>query len=49
MGKFLVAIILVGLAGYLVTTYITGDTGSVKSETTRIGGTTITRLSEIEQ
>jgi hypothetical protein len=47
--KFIAVVAFVVLAVFIVNTYISNDTDSMKSETRRIGQNMITNMKEIEK
>ncbi|MFE5324642.1 hypothetical protein ACFQ88_38980 [Paenibacillus sp. NPDC056579] len=49
MGKFIIALAFIIIAGFMTGKYLVGGTGdTVKSESTRIGDSSITEMKKIE-
>lgn len=49
IGKLIGVVAFIILAVFIVSTYISGDTNTLKSESTRIGNQMITEMKTIEE
>lgn len=49
MGKFLMGVVFVAVAAFLIVTYVKGGTNTIYTETERIGNASILKLQDVEK